>query len=72
MRRVVLDRDGWVCRLQLPGCTHNANEVHHTRGRSVTGDDPKYLVASCKQCNLRVGDPTRHTPARPQRWSSWG
>jgi hypothetical protein len=55
----VLLRDGWLCRLKLEGCTTTAEHVHHTAGRSVTGDDPAYLVASCANCNLKLGDPTK-------------
>lgn len=61
-RAAVLARDGYLCQLQLPGCTTTAplqgGHVHHTRGHS-TGDDPAHLVASCRNCNLHVGDPTR-------------
>jgi len=32
-------------------------QVHHVRGRAVTGDDPRYLVGSCPACNVAVGDP---------------
>lgn len=48
------------CELQIPGtCTGPATEVHHTYGRAMTGDDPRYLQAVCKACNLRIGDPTQ-------------
>jgi hypothetical protein len=42
-----------------------ATHVHHTHGRGVTGDDPAYLVASCRSCNLTIGDPTRPDVADP-------
>ncbi|MDG4809933.1 hypothetical protein O7634_24545 [Micromonospora sp. WMMD1120] len=59
-RALVLVRDGYLCQLRLPGvCTTTATHVHHTAGRSVTGDDPAYLVASCAPCNLKLGDPTK-------------
>lgn len=44
--------------------------AHHTRGRSVTGDDPRYLVASCAACNLHIGEPGRHDP-QPRPVSRW-
>lgn len=63
MRRAIVLRanrieHGGRCQIGLPDvCTGEATEVHHTLGRSVTGDDPRYLVASCKACNLAVGEP---------------
>jgi hypothetical protein len=59
------------CRLKLPGvCTFTATQVHHTRGRGVTGDDPRYLMAVCKPCNLKVGDPSKRDP-KPTPHSNW-
>jgi len=76
--RRVLERDEWRCMLALPGewrtktgqarhCMGRADCVHHTRGWSVTGDDPQYLVAACTPCNQRVGqpDPALDPPHRP-------
>lgn len=70
LRALVLARDAYVCRLQLPGCTTRANHVHHTLGKTITGDDPTYLVAACEHCNLKVGDPTRHNP-QPRPMTRW-
>ncbi len=69
-RLAVLNRDGWRCRLRHDVCTKVATCVHHVLGRTATGDDPRYLVASCQPCNLKVGDPATHKPKfRPQtRW----
>ena len=62
-RAAVLARDGHTCKVQLDGiCTTHAAHVHHTKGRAITGDDPRYLVASCAACNLHIGDPTRFSP----------
>jgi hypothetical protein len=36
--------------------------VHHTRGRTVTGDDPRWCIASCGPCNHKAGDPTKRNP----------
>lgn len=46
--------------------------VHHTAGRGATGDDPRWMLASCESCNLAAGDPAREDPApRPlTNWSS--
>lgn len=71
VRAGVLMRDGYQCRVQLPGvCTTRATHVHHTLGRAVTGDDPRYLVASCRECNLAIGDPQRSSP-QPKKMTNW-
>lgn len=69
LRMRVLARDGFACRLRLPGCTERATDVHHVAGKAQ-GDDPALLVAACHACNMVVGDPTRYNPpARPAtRW----
>lgn len=71
VRAAVLARDRHQCRLRLPGCTTHATHAHHTRGRHITGDDPRWIVAACRNCNLKVGDPTKtkDPPNRPvTRW----
>lgn len=57
IRAQVLIRDGNVCQIRLPGCTTTAEHVHHTQGRAVTGDDPRFLKAACEHCNLQTGAP---------------
>jgi 5-methylcytosine-specific restriction endonuclease McrA len=64
------DNDG-KCTLQIPKiCTGQATQVHHTKGRAVTGDDPRHLAPACKECNLHVGEPGRTSP-EPKRVSRW-
>lgn len=59
------------CRLAIAGvCKGRATHVHHTLGRSVTGDDPRYLLASCEPCNLHVGNPQVRRP-QPRRVTRW-
>jgi 5-methylcytosine-specific restriction endonuclease McrA len=74
-RRLVLARDGYQCQLRLPGCTITAplkgGHVHHTHGRSITGDDPAHLVAACAHCNLTTGDPTRAPDPAPRPRTRW-
>lgn len=74
IRARVLARDGYRCRINLDGCTGleagGATHVHHTVGRAVSGDDPRYLVAACEWCNLKTGDPGRHEPT-PKYVSRW-
>lgn len=62
--------DGWcdrANRAEPHTCTDTAalrgpdrGHAHHTHGRAITGDDPRYIVAACEACNLHIGDPTRH------------
>lgn len=71
IRAAVLARDGYRCRVQIEGvCTGRATCVHHVHGRAVTGDDPRYLVASCDPCNQAMGDPTKYDP-QPTPRSRW-
>jgi 5-methylcytosine-specific restriction endonuclease McrA len=60
IRPSILERDGHLCQLRIPGkCTTIATQVHHTADRLLVGDDPDYLVAACRPCNNQIGDPTR-------------
>lgn len=71
IRLLVLRRDGWRCMVRLPGvCTARATEAHHLDGWQPGGDNPARMVASCRPCNQRIGDPRRHDPQpRPRtRW----
>lgn len=70
-RALVLQRDRSVCQLRLDVCTYVATHVHHTQGRSVTGDDLRYLVAACAPCNLKTGDPTRHADPPNKGVTQW-
>lgn len=76
-RTAVLDRDLWRCKVRVPTvCTGAATCVHHTLGRNVTGDeDTRYMVASCTECNLHIGDPATHTNcplcAQPTPRTKW-
>jgi 5-methylcytosine-specific restriction endonuclease McrA len=70
-RAGVLARDGYVCQLKLEGCATRADQVHHTVGRSASGDDPQHLVAACRSCNLKVGDPSRASDPSPRPRTRW-
>lgn len=76
VRAFVLRRDRNVCRVRVPTiCTGRATHAHHTLGRTVTGDDPRYVVASCEPCNLHIGEPATHTDcalcAQPTPRTRW-
>jgi 5-methylcytosine-specific restriction endonuclease McrA len=71
VRAAVLERDGYRCRLRIADvCTTLANEAHHLRSPAL-GDDPAFLVAACRACNLHVGDPTRHGDPAPAPRTVW-
>lgn len=66
-----LTANGGRCAVALAGtCTGLATEVHHVLGRNVSGDDPRYLQATCKACNLAIGEPGRVSPA-PRPVTKW-
>lgn len=78
-RAAVLLRDGYQCKLALPGtwttrdgrtrhCLGRADCVHHRDGKAY-GDDLDQLVAACTPCNLKVGDPSDQ-PDPPGRSST--
>ena len=71
-RPTVLARDGYRCRLALPGtwrtrtqdnvrCLGYANVVHHLHGKGrcagCKADQLDHLAAVCRPCNAKVGDP---------------
>lgn len=73
IRRAVLHRDKWTCQLcgkpidpVLKEPHPMSGQVHHTLGKGATGDDPRYLVAAHRDCNLKA-----RTPPRPRRVSRW-
>lgn len=44
-------------------------QVHHVRGLA-TGHDPRWLLASCRACNLATGRPQRRDAA-PRMITRW-
>jgi 5-methylcytosine-specific restriction protein A len=53
VRLMVLERDGWLCRVRGPNCLGGATEVDHIVPVVVGGawHDPSNLRASCGPCN---------------------
>lgn len=49
LRRLVLERDRWICQIQGPGCSRTATDVDHIR----RGDnhDPRNLQSLCAACH---------------------
>jgi hypothetical protein len=72
--------DGWCARANRATphqCTHRAElygphsgHAHHTRGKAF-GDDPRWIVAACKACNLHIGDPAKGADPRPEPRTRW-
>lgn len=84
-RAAVLARDGYQCKAHPRWCAAAAagphtcgttaplrgGHVHHTLGRKITGDDPRYLVAACSACNLAIGEPDPDTDPEPRPRTRW-
>lgn len=76
MRRLVLARDGYVCRMQLPGCTGRADTVDHVvplvLDPTQNPYDPAGLRAACTSCNSSAGAQLRGQLGRlGKRSRSW-
>lgn len=61
VRVVVLERDGYVCKIGLPGCKGAADTVDHVVELADGGApfDPDNLVAACISCNVAKGNKAR-------------
>lgn len=66
LRLFVWDRDQGVCGLchePIPPSARKPHplsyELHHTRRRELVGDDPQWLLATHRKCNLAAGQPGR-------------
>lgn len=73
VRVLVLDRDGYLCKINGPRCTTTATEVNHKLGRGVS-EDMADLEACCFACNPRgpAGNPQASTlNPQPTRRTSW-
>lgn len=77
VRPFVLARDNWVCRLcgqaidpRLRHPHPRSAHVHHLDG-VTRGHDPARLVASHRECNLAVGDPTKAADPQPKPMTQW-
>lgn len=52
LRKLIIERDGGLCRLRLEGCTRTAITADHIIGVAAGGSDaPSNLAASCGNCN---------------------
>lgn len=73
--------DGWcarsgntnehTCTVHATLSGPHAGHAHHTKGRAVTGDDPLFIVAACKACNLHIGNPTQQPDPEPTPRTRW-
>lgn len=72
LRRLILERDGYMCGLKIEGiCLGRATEVHHVLGKGVS-ESPRHLMAACRPCNNRVGEPSKHKDPKPTKRTNWG
>jgi len=58
LRRAVLERDGYACRIQGPRCRGPATTVHHIVPSSQAPElfrEPSNLAAACGRCNYGDG-----------------
>lgn len=76
LREYVLRRDGYKCRVGLPGCTEEAplrgGHVDHIVPRESGGEDTETnLRAACEHCNLSRGRIKAVEEPEPKRISKW-
>jgi 5-methylcytosine-specific restriction protein A len=72
VRLVVLERDGYRCRIGGPGCLVDADQVDHVISWRLGGAvlDPENLRAACRHCNASRGGvlggskPAQRRPSR--------
>jgi 5-methylcytosine-specific restriction endonuclease McrA len=57
LRKLILERDRYVCQIRAPGCRHLATQCDHIVSPLEDGSfwDPVNLRASCLPCNVRAG-----------------
>lgn len=58
VRRRILERDGWTCRLRLPGCEIVATTVDHIVSPRIAPGlfyEATNLRSACGHCNFRRG-----------------
>lgn len=51
LREKVLYRDGYMCQLQLQGCTQGAVQVHHLTYERITRERMSDLISVCLNCH---------------------
>ena len=52
--KLVLDRDGGLCKAQLPECSQYAQDVHHLT-YTYFGNEPLFtLVSVCRSCHAKM------------------
>jgi HNH endonuclease len=72
LRRLVLERDGYACRVQGPRCRGYADTVHHILPSSQYPGlfwEPTNLQAACRPCNYAGGSYTKAENQRSRRSS---
>jgi hypothetical protein len=60
------------CEQKIEGvCTGRAKEVHHVLGIAVDKLDTRYWKASCRECNVKTGDPNAGKQPKPRTLTTW-
>jgi 5-methylcytosine-specific restriction protein A len=69
VRKLVLERDGWVCQIKGPRCMGRATQVDHIIPWRFGGAlyDPENLRASCTSCNRERVKSAKQRKAVPSR-----
>jgi 5-methylcytosine-specific restriction endonuclease McrA len=75
MRLLILDRDGWTCRvcgvnLRTPGIGATVDHVISLAERPDLRLDPFNLRAACRRCNHRLGSKLGHARSRGRQSAS--
>jgi 5-methylcytosine-specific restriction endonuclease McrA len=57
LRRLILERDAYLCQIRKRGCTSHATQVDHITALAHGGArlDPANLRAACIHCNASEG-----------------
>ncbi len=67
LRRYILERDGWICQVQKPGCTMRATTCDHIYPASTHPElfwAEQNLRAACRKCNYSSGSRIAHANTR--------
>lgn len=53
-RKHILYRDGYACQAQFPGCTYNADQVHHLSYANMGNEPDEDLISVCFNCHSAI------------------
>ena len=70
VRDLVLELDGYQCKLQYDCCTVTATTAYRFPG-GVDDDDITHLMAACEPCQLPVAAAAANPDAPPEPRTQW-